>query len=191
MDHQERSVVKCIYTLTQKVLEAKGLCKVTPVCRLSFSFLGDLEFKTFQLSPWIVAYHTILWTFVVSTNALSFGYIIKKLSTSNLINLIAILDCLNNILGFAIIGIFSLLASFESSYRYLACKANFTILILLILTCKSSITYKESTCLELILYLSFQLTQLLALCQLQDTYVFDLDLIRFGLSFSKEQCSTV
>ena len=136
---------------------------------------GDLEFKTFQLSPWIVAYHTILWTFVVSTNALSFGYIIKKLSTSNLINLIAILDCLNNILGFAIIGISSLLESFESSY--LACKANFTILVLLILTCKSSTTYKESTCLELILYLSFQLTQLLALCQLQDTYVFNLDLI--------------
>ena len=152
---------------------------------------GDLEFKTFQLSPWIVVYHTILWTFVVSTNALSFGYIIKKLSTSNLINLIAILDCLNNIFGFAIIGIFSLIASFESSYRYLACKANFTILVLLILTCKSSITYKGSTCLELILRLSFQLTQLLASCQLQDTFVFDLDQIRFGLSFSKGPCSTV
>ena len=144
---------------------------------------GDLEFKTFQLSPWIVAYHTILWTFVVLTNALSFGYILKKLSTSNLINLIAILECLNNILGFAIIGIFSLIASFESSYRYLACKANFTILVLLILTCKSSITYKGSTCLELILHSSFQLTQLLASCQLQDTFVFDLDQIRFGQSF--------
>ena len=150
------------------------------------SSFGDLEFATFQLSPWIVTYHTILWTFVVSTNTLSLGYIIKKLSTSNLINLIAILECLNNIFGFAIIGIFCLLASFEASYRYLACKANFTILILLILTCKSSITYKDSTCLELILYLSFQLTQLLASCQLQDTFVFDLDRVRFGQSFSKE-----
>ena len=144
---------------------------------------GGLEFETFQLSPWIVAYHSILWTFVVLTNTLSLGYIINKLSTSNLINLVAIVECLNNIFGFAIIGIFSLLASFESSYRYLACKANFTILVLLIVTCKLSITQKKSTCKELILHLSFQLTQLLASCQLQDTFVFDLDQIRFGQSF--------
>ena len=59
--------------------------------KLETSF-GELDFAIIQLSPWIKAYNSILWIAVVLSNALSLAYIIKKLNTSNLINLIVTSD---------------------------------------------------------------------------------------------------
>ena len=108
--------------------------------KLETSF-GELDFAIIQLSPWIKAYNSILWIAVVLSNALSLAYIIKKLNTSNLINLIAILECLVNILGFVIIGIIGLVAIADPSDGYISCHTNFTILVILMFTGKNKFSY--------------------------------------------------
>ena len=113
--------------------------------KLETSF-GELDFAIFQLSNWIKAYNSILWIAVVLSNVLSLAYIIKKLNISNLINLIVILECLVNILGFAIIGIIGLVAIADPSNGYISCLASFTILMILMFTGKNDFSfYFEST----------------------------------------------
>ena len=108
--------------------------------KLETSF-GELDFAIFQLSPWTKAYNSILWIAVVLSNALSLAYIIKKLNTSNLINQIAILECLVNIFGFVITGIFGLVAIADPSNGYISCHASFTILIILIFSGKNDFSF--------------------------------------------------
>lgn len=98
--------------------------------RLETAF-GELNFAIFRFSPWTITYNSILWIAVVLSNAVSLTYIIKKLNTSNLINQIAILECLVNIVGFVLIGIVSLLAVFDPSKNYFSCQASYSTLLTL------------------------------------------------------------
>ena len=99
---------------------------------------GELDFAIFHLSPWTITYNSIMWIAVVLSNAVSLSYIIKKLNTSNLINLIAILECLVNIVGFVIIGVVSLHAVFDPSKNYFSCRASYSTLLTLWFTGKNT-----------------------------------------------------
>ena len=68
---------------------------------------GKLYFMMFQFSIWFKIYTFILWALVMVSNACCFVYIYRKLNLSNVVNLIPLLDCAMNLVGFIMIGIFS------------------------------------------------------------------------------------
>ena len=71
------------------------------------STFGPMDFAIFQLSIWFKIYVFILWTFVVLSNACCFVYIYQKLNLFNIVNLIPLLDCTMNLIGFIMIGLSS------------------------------------------------------------------------------------
>lgn len=71
------------------------------------SIYGPMNFVTFEISIWLKIYIFILWILVVLSNLCCLIYIYQKLNLSNIVNLIPLLDCAMNLVGFLMIGIFS------------------------------------------------------------------------------------
>ena len=71
------------------------------------STYGPMDFVSFEISIWLKIYIFFLWTLVVLSNLCCLIYIYQKLNLSNIVNLIPLLDCTLNLVGFLMIGIFS------------------------------------------------------------------------------------
>ena len=69
--------------------------------------LGRVDLAIFYFSPWLKGYFVVLWTLVVISNVCSLMYICCKLNLSNVVNLIPLLDCVINLIGFLLIAVSS------------------------------------------------------------------------------------
>ena len=85
---------------------------------------GNLEVEIFHFSLWSKCLFTVLWTLVILSNIFGLMYIYKKLSLTNVINLVPFLEGIINVAGFLAIGISSLISIIDVSYGYFSCEAN-------------------------------------------------------------------
>ena len=96
------------------------------------STLGELDFSVFYFPPWIKGLYAVLGSLALGSNSISLGYICKKLNLFNTVNIIPLLECVNNIIGFSSMAIVSLLAYFDSSLGNLTCYVNFPVLLTMV-----------------------------------------------------------
>ena len=94
------------------------------------STLGELDFGVFYFPPWLKGLYAMLGSAAFVSNSMSLGYICKKLNLSNVVNLIPLLECVNNMVGFCSIAIVSLLAYFVKELPNLPCSIISSSLIL-------------------------------------------------------------
>ena len=96
------------------------------------STLGELDFSVFYFPPWIKGLYAVLGSLALGSNSISLGYICKKLNLFNTVNIIPLLECVNNIIGFSSMAIVSLLAYLDSSLGNLTCYVNFPVLLTMV-----------------------------------------------------------
>ena len=104
------------------------------ICRKMYSntnletTLGEIVFNIYYYPSWFKGLYFVLGSLALLSNAACLGYIYKRLNLSNIVNLIPLLDCVNNIVGFCIIAITSLLALIDQSFGNLSCYLNIPLL---------------------------------------------------------------
>ena len=102
------------------------------------SRLGEIVFDIYYFSPWIKGLYVVLGSLALLSNTVSLGYIYKRLNLSNVVNLIPLLECVNNIIGFCVIAFTSLLAFLDSSFGNMACYVNLPLLKAMFLCSKKT-----------------------------------------------------
>ena len=93
---------------------------------------GNLEVEIFHFSLWSKCLFFVIWTLVILSNLFGLVYIYKKLSLTNVINLVPFLEGIINVIGFIVIGINSLISIIDVSYGYISCDANSITLFIMI-----------------------------------------------------------
>ena len=88
------------------------------------STFGEIVFNIYYYPTWVKGLYAVLGSLALLSNMVSLGYIYRKLNLSNPVNLIPLLECTNNIIGFGIIATISLLAFIDSSFGNLTCYVN-------------------------------------------------------------------
>ena len=95
---------------------------------------GNLEVEIFQFSLWSKCLFLVLWTLAIISNLFGLVYIYKKLSLTNVINLVPFLEGIINVIGFMVIGINCLISIIDVSYGNFSCEAN-SITLLMMTVC--------------------------------------------------------
>ena len=97
---------------------------------------GNQEVEIFHFSLWSKCLFIVLWTLAIISNLFGLVYIYKKLSLTNVINLVPFLEGIINVIGFMVIGINSLISIIDVSYGNFSCEAN-SITLLMMTVCGS------------------------------------------------------
>ena len=92
---------------------------------------GNLDVEIFHFSLWSKCLFIVLWTLAIISNLFGLVYICKKLSLTNVINLVPFLEGIINVLGFMVIGINCLISIIDVSYGNFSCEANSIILLMM------------------------------------------------------------
>ena len=104
-----------------------------------YTLLEEIEFLPFHFSNLSIVLFTLLGKTVLIIHLASMMYILKKLNTSNVINLIVLFESVANIIGILAVLVFSLLPiTIGPSSRILSCSANVLIAITIFSTGKIS-----------------------------------------------------
>ena len=107
------------------------------------SLLGGIVFDIYYFPSWIKGLYAVFGSLALLSNSVCLVYIYKKLNLSNAVNLIPLLECVNNIIGFCIIGVISLIAFVDLSFGNLTCRVNIPVLGMMFMCSKSLIIYTE------------------------------------------------
>ena len=101
------------------------------------SALGYIVFNIYHFSTWIKGLYIVLGSLALFSNTVCLGYIWKRLNLSNVVNLIPLLECINNVIGFSVMAVVSLLALIDSSFENQTCYVNIPVLGAIFLCSKS------------------------------------------------------
>ena len=103
---------------------------------------GNQEVEIFHFSLWSKCLFIVLWTLAIISNLFGLVYIYKKLSLTNVINLVPFLEGIINVIGFMVIGINSLISIIDVSYGNFSCEAN-SITLLMMTVCGKNMILKN------------------------------------------------
>ena len=95
---------------------------------------GNLEVEIFHFSLWSKCFFFMVWSLAILSNLFGLVYIYKKLSLSNVINLVPFLEGIINVIGFMVIGINCFISIIDVSYGNFSCEAN-SITLLMMTVC--------------------------------------------------------
>ena len=104
------------------------------------STFGEIVFNIYYYPSWIKGLYAVLGSLALLSNTVCLGYIYKKLNLTNIVNLIPLLECVSNIVGFSIIALISILAFLDLSFGNLTCYVNIPLLGIMFI-CSKSYTY--------------------------------------------------
>ena len=104
--------------------------------KLESSF-GGIVFNIYYFPSWIKGLYTIFGSLALLSNSVCLGYICKRLNLTNAVNLIPLMECFNNIIGFCIIAVINFIAFVDSSFQNLTCRVNIPVLGMMFICSKS------------------------------------------------------
>ena len=146
---------------------------------------GNLEVEIFHFSLRSKCLFLVLWTLAILSNLFGLVYICKKLSLTNVINLVPFLEGIINVLGFMVIGINCLISIIDVSYGNFSCEAN-SITLPMMTVCGTNMILIQYQ----LVYQSSSLQDIshFASCHLQDALLWLKEQTGIGLELQGDWC---